>query len=174
MCGPDGLEVVTGLTRGNDATTVWIGVSFGGTEEGSVGAGGNEDECRVPGLLDESFSLFYDVTHLFEPYTSCFLSEIDNDDFGPALAVDAHGNMYATFLSGVVAIDSDKELLATIPFDHRRNGDKAEHYTEAAAAATTTSTKDMEYNDDDNDMDTALIPVGITFGNDGYLYVTTR
>ena len=113
-----------------------------------AGASGNEDECRIPGLLDEFFSLFYDTTHLFEPYTSCFLSEVDNDDFGPAVA--------------------------TIPFDRRGNGDKADHDTTGAAAAATTTITEMEFNDDDNDMDTALIPVGLTFENDEYLYVTTR
>merc|ERR1712150_27769 len=87
---------------------------------------------------------------IFYDMTHLFSAYNDiSDDLGPAVAVDRSGRIYATFPGGVAIIDANGELLATIPFASETKDGKGE------------STG-------------VIIPNSITFGHDGYLYVTSQ
>jgi len=199
----DGLESVTGLTLGSDLNTVFIAGRKAIVTDGDGDGGGGEcrrtrqyiivksslddeeeDEedpiitknqshkgdkaaeqeqrktkQRVPGLLDTKSTLFYDMTHLFS-----YDNDNGDNDVGPAVVVDKSGNVYATFPGGVAIIDSNAELLATIPFD-----------------AETTSThlrndggEEKKENDKGDTGTAVIVPNSITFGHDGYLYITSK
>jgi len=116
---------------------------------------------RIPGLLDSKSTLFYDMTHFFTT------DNIDSDDVGPAVVADKSGNVYATFPGGVAIIGSNGELLATVPF-------------------TTGTTATIHINDDNREKKSSnkeskskdgmavIVPNSITFGHDGYLYITSK
>jgi len=108
----------------------------------------------VPGLLDTKSTIFFDMTDFFTTSLSPNNnSNKHNIDVGPAVAVDKSGNVYATYPGGIAIIDSMGELLATIPF-------------EINLTASANNAKDGVVGD-------IVVPNSITFGRDGYLYVTS-
>ena len=109
------------------------------------------ENCQTPvlhpmGLLDGKATLVYDMT----PYFKSSNGDSFDKNIGPSIAIDKHGNIYTSFPGGIAILNSEGDMLGTIPL-HSDDivGDK---------------------NIDDLGK---IIPNSLLLGHDGYLYITT-
>jgi hypothetical protein len=76
----------------------------------------DEEDSHALGILDKKWKVFSDMTNLYSG-----LNSESAGDIGIALTLDAAGNVYATYPSGIAIIDPLGELLVTIPFPNQQS-----------------------------------------------------
>jgi hypothetical protein len=88
--------------------------------------------------------VFYDLTNFYPPkMNQCNM-------YGSALAIDHQGNLYATYPGGLVLLNQDGDLMASI------------------------QVVDLDDKDSESSIMTFIEPTALTIGNDGYLYMSTK